>query len=108
MIAGLDAALDDLVKRGATTTYGALAAQLGLDGAGRIARLTQALEATMAEDAAAARPLRAARVLGRASGGLPARGFFQAAQELGLYDGPDHGPEAKAFHARQLAIFTSD
>jgi hypothetical protein len=108
MIAGLDAALADLAARGRVTTYGALAVDLGLDGPGRIALLTDALEATMAADARAGRPLRAARVLGRASGGLPARGFFQTAQALGLYSGPPSGPEAQAFHAHQLAAFTPD
>jgi hypothetical protein len=108
MIAGLDAALDDLAARGALTTYGRLAADLGLDGPGRIARLTQALEASMAQDAARGLRLRAARVLGRASDGLPARGFFQTARALGLYDGPDAGEAARDFHARQLAAFTSD
>ncbi|MFN4057476.1 MAG: hypothetical protein ACK4HW_04755 [Roseinatronobacter sp.] len=108
MIAGLDAALADLAARQTVTTYGALAAQLGLDGPGRIARLTDALEASMMQDAQAGRPLRAARVLSRASDGLPARGFFQVAQALGLYHGPADGPEARAFHARQLASFTLD
>jgi hypothetical protein len=99
----LDAALGELVATGRTTTYGALAAQLGLDGAGRIARLTAGLETTMAQDARRGQPLRAARVLGRASGGLPARGFFAKARELGLYDGPDDGPQARDFHALQIS-----
>jgi hypothetical protein len=98
----LDAALAELAATGRTTTYGALAQDLGLDGAGRIARLTAALEATMEQDARAGAPLRAARVLGRVSGGLPARGFFAKARDLGLYDGPDDGPQARIFHARQL------
>lgn len=98
----LDAALADLAATGRTTTYGALAQDLGLDGAGRIARLTTALEATMEQDARAGAPLRAARVLGRLSGGLPARGFFAKARDLGLYDGPDDGPQARSFHTRQI------
>lgn len=101
-LTGLDAALARLAETGTTTTYGALAADLGLDGAGRIARLTAALEETMTQDARAGRGLRASRVLGRTSNGLPARGFFMKARALGLYDGPDDGPLAQAFHAAQL------
>lgn len=83
MIAGLEARLDDLAAQKQITTYGALAADLGLDGPGRIARLTSALETLMEQDTATGRPLRAALVVGRASGGLPARGFFDKAQALG-------------------------
>lgn len=102
MLPGLDAALMRLAADGSCTTYGTLAADLGLDGAGRIARLASALEATMEQDARAGHPLRAARVLGRISGGLPARGFFAKARELGVYDGPDDGPAAQRFHAAQF------
>lgn len=98
MIAGLEPALAALAAAGRTTTYGALAADLDLTGPGRIARLTAALEATMAEDAAAGRPLRAALVVSRIGGGLPARGFFDMALALG-YDIADPG----LFHQAQLA-----
>jgi hypothetical protein len=80
---GLEAALTRLAAEGRVASYGELAAELGLEGPGRIARLTAALEATMAEDAAAGRPFRAALVAGRLSGGMPAAGFFQAAARLG-------------------------
>lgn len=83
MIEGLAARLADLAARGQTTSYGALARDLGLTGPATIARLTDALEALMAEDAAAGRPLRAALVTQR-GGALPARGFFDRAAALGL------------------------
>jgi hypothetical protein len=98
---GLVEALDQLAAQGRMTTYGALAEVLGLDGPGRIARLTDALEALMEADASSGAPLRAALVLGRASGGLPARGFFLKAQALGLYDPAKISPDA--FHAAQCA-----
>jgi hypothetical protein len=101
----LDAALAQLAAAGATTTYGALAEQL-LTGPGRIARLTAALEATMEQDARAGQPLRASLVVARLGDGLPARGYFQKARELGLYAGPDTGPEARSFHALHLRAFT--
>ncbi|HSF64527.1 MAG TPA: hypothetical protein VLA78_09070 [Paracoccaceae bacterium] len=68
-----------LAAAGRTETYGTMARDLGL----RMGDLTAALEATMAEDAAAGRPFRAALAEGRLSGGLPARGFFDAAAALG-------------------------
>ena len=70
-------------------TYGALARELGL----RMGELTAALEALMEEDARAGRPLRAALCKGRFADGLPARGFFDKAAELG-YDTGD--PQALA------------
>ncbi|MBN2759797.1 MAG: hypothetical protein JXQ79_04800 [Rhodobacteraceae bacterium] len=102
MIATLDAALADLAQRRTTATYGALAADLGLTGPGRIARLTTALERLMEDDATSGRPLRAALVVGRAHGGLPARGFFDKAAALG-YDVANPA----GFHQAQLhACFT--
>ncbi|MGL4320556.1 MAG: hypothetical protein ACRCS3_06800 [Paracoccaceae bacterium] len=77
----LEARLAALGAAGQTITYGALARDLGW----RMAELTAALEALMTIDAAADRPLRAALCEGRLSGGLPARGFFDAARALG-YD----------------------
>jgi len=69
-----------LAANGETVGYGALAAELGV----RVAELTAALEATMQEDAARGDPLRAALCFGRLTGGLPARGFYDKAAELGF------------------------
>ena len=76
----LEARLADLAAQGKTTTYGALARDLGW----RMAEVTAALEALMEEDARAGRPLRAALLEGRLSQGLPAAGFFLKAAELGF------------------------
>jgi hypothetical protein len=75
----LRARLMDLAGRGETVGYGALAAEYGV----RVSVLTGALEALMAEDSAAGRPLLAVICEGRLSGGMPARGFFEAAAMLG-------------------------
>ena len=83
MIAGLEARLSDLVAAGETTTYGALARDLGLTGPGTIAQLTTALEVLMEADAAAGLPFRAALLTARGSP-LPAAGFFQKAADLGF------------------------
>lgn len=75
----LETRLAALAVAGETITYGALARDLGL----RMAELTAALERLMEEDTAAGHPLRAAICEARLSGGLPARGFFDKAAELG-------------------------
>ena len=72
--------LAGLAASGETVGYGTLAAELGL----RVAELTALLEATMEADAAAGMSLRAAVMEGKLSGGLPAKGFFDKAAELGL------------------------
>lgn len=78
----LVARLAGLAAARQTLHYGALAQELALTGPGTIARLTQALEALMEEDAALGRPFRAAIVTQRGST-LPARGFFDKAEALG-------------------------
>ena len=82
MIDGLAARLAELATLKQTTTYGALARDLGLTGPATIARLTSALEALMEEDAGMARPFRAALVNARGSD-LPARGFYDKAATFG-------------------------
>ena len=63
----------------------------------RLADLTRALETLMVEDAAAGRPLLAARVVSRTTA-LPARGFFDHARSLGY-----RIDDERAFHAAELA-----
>lgn len=74
----LEDRLAALAAAGQSTSYGALARDLGL----RMGELTAALEALMEEDAALGRPFRAVMVSARGSA-LPARGFFDKAAELG-------------------------
>lgn len=94
----LRAALAELTRQQRCTTYGALVAAVGLDGAGRIARLTAMLETLMEEDAHAGRPFRAALVLSRVAQDLPARGFFLKADALGR-----DTSQPAAFHRKELA-----
>lgn len=82
-------------------TYKAIADELGLEPPQTIHRVTRLLEALMAEDAAAGRPLLAAVCVSRRRP-VPARGFFITAAELGLFRGNPEGPEADAFHAAEL------
>lgn len=90
----LESRLAALAAAGQTITYGTLARELGL----QMGELTAALEALMEADAKADQPLRAALCEGRFAGGLPARGFFDKAADLG-YDISD--PQALADSQRQ-------
>ena len=67
-----------------------------------IHQVTEALEQLMAEDAATDRPFIAAMVVSKWRSGLPAPGFFECAARLGRFAGDATGPEARAFHAREL------
>ena len=73
-----------VIKNKDQITYNALAATANMTGPHKIHRLTLWLEQTMAEDHHNDRPLRAAVVISKARGGLPAPGFFDKAKELGL------------------------
>lgn len=76
----LEARLTALGASGQTVTYGALARDLGW----RMGELTEALEALMVVDHTAGQPLRAAICAGRLDSGMPAKGFFIKALDLGL------------------------
>ena len=90
--------LDQLQAKGQLVTYLELADLIGLSGPQRIHRLTGWLETTLARDHALGRAPRAALVVSRFRGGLPAPGFFQCAQALGMM-----GAESpQTFHGRVL------
>ncbi len=76
----LELRLAALAREGTTTTYGALARDLGW----RVAELTDALERLMEADAANDAPQRAALLEARLGNGMPAPGFFLKLAELGL------------------------
>jgi hypothetical protein len=95
-------ALIDQAKTGGPTTYRELANRLGLEPPQTIRRIVDALEALMAEDVAAGRPILSALCVSKTRTGIPQPGFFLAAQVLGVFSGDAMGPEARAFHAREL------
>ena len=95
-------ALATTVANNRLITYAELAEAAGLTGRHRINRLTVWLEELIDSDAAANVPLRAARVISRARGGLPAPGFFMKCAAIGLYDGATDGPQAYSFHLNCL------
>lgn len=90
-----------LLAQPGPVTYAEAAAALGLRPPGVIAQVTTALEATMAEDAAAGRPFLAARVVSRVTG-LPGSGFFELAARLDRFDGAD----PVTFHAAECAALS--
>lgn len=95
-LAGLRQALLAAARAGEPVTYLALADRLMAGERHRIHRLTLLLEDLAREDAAAGRPPLSLLATGRA--GLPGRGFFELARELGLWQ----GEEAAAWYAEAL------
>ena len=81
-----------------TVTYAELANTASIPNPHRIHKLTEWLENSMRKDHAAGEPLRAALVVSRHRGGLPAPGFFILCGELGLYQGNVSGQKAIQFH----------
>ncbi len=96
-------ALAGLAAEQRTATYKELAERVRVPPPHTIHKLTLALEDLIREDSAAGRPLLAALAISRGPAGLPGRGFFLLAAELGLYAGSEDGPDARAFHAAELA-----
>ena len=95
-------ALMEQARTGRTTTYRELAPRLGLEPPHTIHRITEALEWLMEDDVAADRPILSAICVSKMRPGIPGRGFFVAAQGLGIYSGDPSGPQAHAFHTREL------
>ena len=95
-------ALASIAQANKLITYAELAETAAIPGPHRINKLTIWLEDLIAEDHAAGAPIRAARVISRSRGGLPAPGFFIACRDLGFYDGPNDGPHAVSFHLNLL------
>lgn len=95
-------ALEEQARAQRTITYAELAEAAGIAGPYRIHRLTEALEDLTTRDHRIGQPLRSAVTISKARDGLPGPGFFQHCAALGLYFGPDHGPQAETFHRLEL------
>jgi len=96
-------ALDSAIASRHLISYSELADTAQIPSPHRIHKLTIWLEALLADDHQSAKPLRAAWVVSRQRGQIPAPGFFIKCQEIGLYDGPVKGAPAAAFHRTLLA-----
>ena len=86
-----------------TITYAELADAAAIPNPHRIHKLTKWLESIVRSDHAAGEPLRAALVISRNRGGLPAPGFFILCGELGLYHGALSGQHAVQFHKATIS-----
>ena len=98
----LRAHLQALATRRLPITYGEVAKEHLLLPPNTIHQVTEALEQTMAEDAAVDRPFIAAMVISKRRDGLPAPGFFDCAARLGRFVGDATGPDARAFHVAEF------
>ena len=96
-------ALDSAIASRHLISYAELAETAQIPSPHRIHKLTMWLETLVAYDNQSAKPLRAAWVVSRQRGQIPAPGFFVKCQEIGLYDGPVNGEHAEAFHRTLLA-----
>jgi len=83
------------------TTYGKLAHAMGLYLPGSMAKVTQALEATMVEDAENGAPFMASLVVSKVGQGNVAKGFLQQARVLGR--GPGFDEDDRAYYKREFA-----
>lgn len=99
-LAELRAHLRRVAAQATTVTYQGLATELQLEPPNTIHQLTNLLEESMREDAAANRPFIAALVVSKRPPYLPRPGFFLLAAELGRFTG--NVDEAAEFHAREL------
>jgi NFU1 iron-sulfur cluster scaffold homolog, mitochondrial len=93
--------LMDLSRSDVPITYGQLARTMGLYAPGSIAKVTQALEATMVEDAETGAPFLAALVVSKVGQGKVAKGFFLQARTLGR--GPSFGEEDHTYYEHEFA-----
>lgn len=102
-LARLERLLITLAQESRVMTYAEVARALDLPPPHTIHKAAELIEALMRHHAAAGAPQLASLVVSKARGGLPAPGYFALLGELGLYPGPDNGPEAQAFHAGAVA-----
>jgi len=89
--------LTGAARAGRILTYAEVAKTLQLRPPYTIHQAALLMERLMRSQAARSEPQLASFVVSKARAGMPAPGFFVLAAELGLYDGTDEGPEARAF-----------
>ena len=95
--------LDSAIASRQMISYAELADTAQIPSPHRIHKLTMWLETLVAVEHQSAKPLRAAWVVSRQRGQIPAPGFFIKCREIGLYEGPAEGAKAEAFHQKLLA-----
>ena len=98
-------ALDSAIASHHLISYAELADTARIPPPNRICKLTMWLETLVDDEHKLGKPLRAAWVVSRRPGQIPAAGFFMKCHKIGLYDGPVRGAKAKAFHLTLLAQY---
>lgn len=84
-------------RTGLTLTYAEVAKALQLRPPYTIHQTALLIERLMRSQSARSEPQLASFVVSKARAGMPAPGFFVLAAELGIHDGANEGPEARAF-----------
>ena len=90
--------LQKIAKLGEPITYQAFAKALNLLPPHTIHQVTITLEKLIEEDAEAGHPLIASLVISKARGGLPAPGFFNCVERVGLVSPTSTSAEGKDFY----------
>ncbi|MEO1489840.1 MAG: hypothetical protein AAFR88_10465 [Pseudomonadota bacterium] len=107
----LKSLLISAARGGRPLNYVDVANALALQPPHTIHRASLLIEDLMRHQAASDEPQLASFVVSKARPGLPAPGFFELARKLGLYEGRDDEPDAKAFveneRARCAQIYSS-
>jgi len=92
--------LDSLARQGETISYRQLSILVEISGPQVIRCLTDLLEEIIrADHAAGINASVASLAVSQAVPNIPRAGFFMLLRELGIYNGPDEGVEAAAYHA---------
>lgn len=94
--------LIDTAQKRSTLDYKSLARALGFQPPNTIQKTVAVLEACQEEDAQLNRPQLASVVIQKSGTACPRPGFFQKLDELGVYHGPDRGPDAERWHHDEL------
>ncbi|MBU2865167.1 hypothetical protein KO489_15010 [Reinekea forsetii] len=94
--------LEEFAKAREVVTYKELTERLAIAPPHSIQQLVQLLEACQEDDAALQQPQIVSVVVQKNGLNCPRSGFFQKLAALGLYQGPDQGPEAQMWHQNEL------
>ena len=100
-------ALNSAIASRHLISYAELANTAQIPSPHRIHKLTMWLETLIDNDHQSRKPLRAAWVVSRQREQIPAPGFFLKCHEIGLYEGPVDGAQAKAFHRTLLMQYSA-
>ena len=94
--------LKKVAKMGEPITYQALAKALNLLPPHTIHQVTITLEKLIEEDAKSGHPLIASLVISKARGGLPAPGFFDCVERVGLLPPASTSAEVQDFYSTEF------